>query len=206
MPVGVWFLFLAHAVEDRRLLVAQRPVQRRQVILQLGQFGRADHQRSDPRTGTQPVERHLRDAGVALAGNLLHHLQGLPGLLAVGDRRGFERRGVRQATTFGKRLIARVFAGEKAPGQRAPDGDADVLIDAERDNLMLQFTRGDIVIALIDAEFLQPKALRDPQRLRQLPGRVVGDPDIANFPGASGCAAGRDPGANAGLHPEYDLR
>lgn len=49
---------------------------------------------------------------------------------------------------------------------------------------MLQFTRGDIVIALIDAEFLQPKALRDPQRLRQLPGRVVGDPDIANFPGA----------------------
>jgi molybdenum-dependent DNA-binding transcriptional regulator ModE len=35
-------------------------------------------------------------------------------MLAVGDRRGFERRGVRQATTFGKRLIARVFAGEKA--------------------------------------------------------------------------------------------
>ncbi|BCU60565.1 hypothetical protein KLVA_27240 [Klebsiella variicola] len=80
-------------------------------------------------------------------------------MFTIGDRRRLKRGGVRQPTALRKRLIARVFTGEEAPGQRAPDGDADVLIDAERDNLMLQFSRGDIVIALIDAEFFQSEAL-----------------------------------------------
>lgn len=87
---------LAHVVEDRRLLVAQR-VQFSAARLSSSWASLVAPITSEAIPGRVRSQLSATCATLAPAGgHLLHHLQGLPGSLAVGDRRGFERRGVRQ--------------------------------------------------------------------------------------------------------------
>ena len=74
-----------------------------------------------------------------------------------------------------------MLAGQEAAGERAPDEDPDVLVEAERYELPLELSRDQAVVRLQRCVPLDPAAIRDVERLHQMPRRVVGAADVANL-------------------------
>src|SRR5690606_12762727 len=96
----------------------------------------------------------------------------------VGDRRLLEADAV--AAGF-RAAAARLLAGEQAAGERAPDQDADLLVEAERYQFVFGFARVQGVVDLLRDEALLVAGVGDPERLHQVPGGVVGAAHIAHL-------------------------
>jgi len=64
---------------------------------------------------------------------------------------------------------ASVLARQQAPGERAPDEDADALVDGERHELVLGVARLERVVDLLRDEAAVAVAVGDRERLHELP-------------------------------------
>ena len=85
------------------------------------------------------------------------------------------------ARGLGVVLPAAELAREQAAGDRAPHEDAEALVDRDRDQLVLGLAGLQRVVDLLGDEALELVALRDPERLHDVPGRVVRAADVADL-------------------------
>ena len=76
--------------------------------------------------------------------------------------------------------LATELAAEQAAGQRAPDHQAQPFAGQHRHDLAFQVAPGHRVVGLQRFEARQAQPLGDAQRLDDLPGRPVGDADVAH--------------------------
>src|SRR5262249_8739445 len=77
--------------------------------------------------------------------------------------------------------IAAVFAREQAAGDRAPDEDAETLVDRDRDEFVFSLARLQSVMDLLGNEALVIVALGDVERLHDVPAGIIGAADIADL-------------------------
>ena len=77
--------------------------------------------------------------------------------------------------------VTAVLAAEQAARQRAPHQDAHLFVDRQRDELVLGLAVQQGVVDLLADVPLQPETLRRAERLHEVPGRVVGAPDVADL-------------------------
>ena len=102
-------------------------------------------------------------------GDRRHGVDDVVGALLV-DRREIEHRAARIVVAA---LVARVFAGEKSAGERAPHHHAEALILDHRHDLALEFASRDRVIGLHRLEAREPALVGNAERLHDLPGGEV---------------------------------
>jgi hypothetical protein len=79
------------------------------------------------------------------------------------------------------RVFAREFAREQATRERTPRHDGQILIARERYDFAFDVAAGHRVVHLQALEARKILLVRDPQRLGDLPGRQIAQPEVAHF-------------------------
>ena len=110
-----------------------------------------------------------------------HRLDRIHDAVAHLPVEGHELARIRKATAGRRRVVAAVFAGQEATGQRAPDQDADVVVLGERLELVLEASAHEAVVHLRGHVSLESQALLHHERGGRLPGHEVGQPDVADL-------------------------
>jgi O-acetylserine/cysteine efflux transporter len=152
---------------------------RGQVVGQLLGGARADDQRGNGGLAERVGQRHLggrHPVPLADADERFH--DGVQGL-GVVDRRLAPAGELPRAS--GRLAVPAVLAGQQPAGQRAPDQDAEPLVDGERDQLVLGLAGLQGVVDLLADKTPQAKAVGGAQRLHQLPRGVVGGADVPHL-------------------------
>ncbi len=151
----------------------------RQVVGQLLRGARADDQRGDGRFAQEVGESHLRGRDAVLLAEADQDLDDVIQALLVVDRRltpvgelPRARRGL---------VVPAVLTGQQAAGQRAPDQNAQALVDRQRDQLVLGLAGLQRVVDLLADELRQAQPLGRAQCLHQLPRGVVGGADVTDL-------------------------
>ncbi len=78
--------------------------------------------------------------------------------------------------------VAPVLPRQEAAGERAPDEDADPLVEARRDELVLRLAGLQRVVDLLAHVALRAEAIGDRERLHEVPAREVRAADVADLP------------------------
>ena len=138
---------------------------------------RTDDDGVDARLVQHPVQRHLRNRDVALAGDRFEDIDDPVEPLVV-DRAGSVEL---VQTADGGPDAAPELAGEQARVQRAPGHDAGSLVERKRHDLALDVTRDERVIDLLADVARQVVPLGGRNRLHHVPGGVVRAPDVSDF-------------------------
>ena len=155
------------------LLRGEGPADGAEVGLQLLLVARTDDDGGDGGTAQEPVESDLRDR---LAGLLGDHVDGVDDLVEIFIRHlGAGKSGLMKAALCRDGLVAANLAGKAAPAEGRPDEGSDALIDGERHQLPLVVASDERVVDLVANVFGPAVALRDGERLHQVPaGEVAG--------------------------------
>src|SRR5215472_1993444 len=175
-PARVLGRQLARRVEPRELVGSQLDLGRADVVGKLLGLLRADDDARDGRLVQQPGERDLRDRDVARVRDLAHRVDAVERAVLV-QRRKVERGApaVRLALA-----VAAVLAAQEPAGERAPDEQREAFALQHRHELALEVAAGDRVVRLQALEAREAEPLGDAERLHDLPGRPVGDADVAD--------------------------
>ena len=88
------------------------------------------------------------------------------------------------AGSFGSAAVRGKLATEQAPGQWAPDHQAKLLVLQQGQHFALQIPPGNRVIGLHTLKARPVIPLGDRQRLHDLPGRHIAQPDVAHLAGS----------------------
>ena len=128
----------------------------------------------------QPVERDLRDRLAGLGGDLVQGVDDPEQVLVVDSAGRCPGCRVRACRGSG-RLAAADLAGEPAPAERAPDHRADALVERQRHQLPFVIAAEQRVIGLVRDVARKAVALRDRERLHQVPAGEVRAADVADL-------------------------
>ena len=179
MPVGIEQRRTAHGVQPLALGALEHEVGGAQVVGELLGGARPDDHRADRGLAERVGQRDLGRGDAPCLRDLHQHFDHVIESVLVVDRRLVPIGEV--ARSGGGLLPASVLAGKQAAGQRAPDQDAQALVNRERNQLVLGLPSLQGVVDLLGHEPREPVALGDAQGLHQVPGGEVRGADIAHL-------------------------
>src|SRR5260221_1615078 len=128
------------------------------------------------------MDRQGRRRRAEFLGQRDEHVDSLEAKVSVDGRKLAElARGEAAAFRLGR--IATVFACEESAGQGAPGKQRELLVQAERDDLVLDIATDQAIEHLGADEPLEPMRLRLTECQRNLPGRQVAEADVKDLAG-----------------------
>src|SRR4051812_9500543 len=152
MPIGIEERGCTDGVEAAALLGREANVGAAEVVGKLRLVARADDERGHGGAPEQPGKRHLRPRYAGSLGDRDDNLDDVVEPVFVADR--WLVPGIEMARPIGDRLAAAVLAGEQPAGDRAPDQNAEALVDRDRHELVLSLARLKRVVDLLADETL----------------------------------------------------
>src|SRR5579863_7390709 len=182
VPIRISGRHRARRIELRDLLGRQVPADRAEILAQLLFIARADQHRRDRGPLQQPVERDLRHR---LAGLLRHFFDRIENAeqVVVRHRRPHVG-GLGLADRRGQRRSALELAREAPPAERTPHDGAQALIEPERHQLPLVVAADQRVVGLVRDIARIAVAVRDTERLHQMPAGKIRHARVADLAGA----------------------